>query len=162
MGSKTEWPTERLLVRRFRPDDFDAFHELHGDADANPTKPLEWHAVERKSDGAVIGVCWLGKLGAPWEKSLGRGHVELGYRYARRFWGNGYATEAARGMLRRGFEELELAQVMAIVDAANAASERILQKVGMKYNKTFEQEGMTINFYTLNAETWASTCSSTK
>ena len=180
----THWETPRLLVRRFRPDDFDAFYELHGGPEAMrflggpwtrqktrevldaivaayPAKPLEWHAVERRVDDAVIGACWLGKLGPRWEASLGPGHVELGYRYARRFWGHGYATEAARAMLRRAFDELKLPQVVAIVDARNTASERVIQKVGMKYNKTFEQEGLTINFYTLSAGTWASTSTST-
>jgi RimJ/RimL family protein N-acetyltransferase len=169
----TQWETDRLILRRFRHDDFDALYELHSDPEAmrflggawTPEKTretleriianyartdLDWHAVERRSDGAVMGVCWLGRLGVRWEVNLGPGLVELGYRYAKRFWGQGYATEAGAAMLRRGFEELKLPRIVAIVDVLNVASERVIQKLGMQYRKTFEQEGMTIKFYTID------------
>jgi RimJ/RimL family protein N-acetyltransferase len=167
------WETDRLILRRFREDDLEGLFELHGDPAAmhflgvpwtkektretlakiiaNYEKTdLDWHAVERKSDSAMIGVCWLGRLGARWDNALGPGHIELGYRYAKRFWGNGYASEAGAAMLRRGFDELKLPQIVAICDVLNTASDRVIQKLGMQYQKTFEQEGLTIKFYTLD------------
>ena len=167
------WETERLILRRFREDDLEGLFELHGDPEAmyflgapwtrektgdtlariiaNYAKSdLDWHAVERKSDGAMIGVCWLGRLGVRWESALGPGLIELGYRYARRFWGNGYATEAGAAMLRRGFEELKLPRIMAIVDERNIASDRVVQKLRMTYQRTFEQQGMRIKYYTID------------
>ena len=55
-------------------------------------------------------------------------------------------------MLRRGFDELNLKQIVAIVDERNLASERVLQKLGMTYHHTFEQDGLAIKFYTLRRE----------
>src|SRR5262245_13374480 len=134
MSDTKEWRTERLLLRRFRKGDFDGLHELQSGPEATQyiggtwtpeqtrerldsiikgyeESELTWHAVERRMDDSVIGVCWIGPLGPRWHAALGEGHIELGYRYARRFWGHGYATEAGHAMLRRGFDELDLPQI---------------------------------------------------
>jgi [ribosomal protein S5]-alanine N-acetyltransferase len=60
-------------------------------------------------------------------------HAELGYWLGVRYWGNGYATEASREMLRLGFEELKLHRIFASHFAHNPASGRILRKLGMRY-----------------------------
>ncbi len=75
--------------------------------------------------------------------------MELGYRYVRRHWGNGYATEAGRAMLRRGFEELGLPQIVAIVRPENTASDRVLNKLCMQYCKSATRDdGVTVKYYT--------------
>ena len=56
--------------------------------------------------------------------------VELGYTLARAAWGRGYATEAARAVLRWGFAGLRLPRVVAVADPANAASLHVLDKLG--------------------------------
>jgi RimJ/RimL family protein N-acetyltransferase len=118
---------------------------------------LKWLAVTDRKTGKVLGTCWLGKLNAKWCKALGIGEpIELGYRYAKRHWGKGYAKEAARAMLRRGFEELNLLEIVAIVDIRNGASERVLQKLGMKYRSGAECEGITIRFYSITRDEFSS------
>lgn len=67
------------------------------------------------------------------ERSTGRciGAVELAYGLEKSAWGRGYASEAAEAVLRYGFDTLRLDVVTAAVNPENAASERILIKLGM-------------------------------
>jgi len=58
--------------------------------------------------------------------------ANIGYELDSRFWGNGYATEAARVILRFGFEELGLHRVYATTLAVNKGSARVLEKLGMR------------------------------
>jgi [ribosomal protein S5]-alanine N-acetyltransferase len=60
-------------------------------------------------------------------------HAELGYWLGVPYWGNGYATEAAREMLRYGFEDLRLHRIYATHFNHNPASGRILRKLGMRH-----------------------------
>lgn len=60
-------------------------------------------------------------------------HAELGYWLGVEFWGRGYAVEAAKEMLRHGFEELRLHRVFASHFKHNPASGRVLKKLGMRY-----------------------------
>jgi RimJ/RimL family protein N-acetyltransferase len=87
---------------------------------------LGWFALERRSDGGVIG---CGAL-KPLEGS--DPEVEVGYHVARAHWGQGYATEAARGLLRHGFETLGLARIVAVVDPRNARSLAVVARLGMR------------------------------
>lgn len=58
--------------------------------------------------------------------------AELGYNLKKRFWGNGYATEAAKGFLKFGFLGLELHRITARCDEENIASYRVMEKIGMR------------------------------
>ncbi len=60
-------------------------------------------------------------------------HAELGYWLGVAYWGQGYATEAAREIVRYGFEELKLNRIFASHFGHNPASGRILRKLGMRY-----------------------------
>jgi [ribosomal protein S5]-alanine N-acetyltransferase len=176
MSARHEWHTPRLIIREFRQEDADGLTEMQTDPEATrfiggvwpidrakeilplimanyQTKDLEWFAVTRKQDGAFLGACWLAPLGKKWLEPLQiESEIELGYRYVHRFWGNGYATEAGQAMLRRGFEELELPQIGSIVNQDNVASDRVLNKVGMRYRKSVTAHGITIKYYTLSRE----------
>jgi len=59
-------------------------------------------------------------------------HAELGYRLARRFWGQGYATEMSSTLVRHGFLQLGLPQIVAFVSPEHAASIRVLEKAGLR------------------------------
>jgi RimJ/RimL family protein N-acetyltransferase len=87
---------------------------------------LGWFALERRSDGGVIG-CGLLK---PLEDH--GPEIEVGYHLARAHWGQGLATEAARGLLRHGFETLGLARIVAVVDPENARSLAVVARLGMR------------------------------
>ena len=85
-----------------------------------------WLAIRRRSDGGQIG-----GIGLRVEKQ--HHHAELGYWLGVPYWGQGYATEAGQEMLRYGFEDLGLHRIFASHFQHNAASGRILKKLGMRY-----------------------------
>ncbi|WP_135557058.1 GNAT family N-acetyltransferase [Paenibacillus cymbidii] len=66
-------------------------------------------------------------------------HAELAYWIGRPFWGRGYATEAARAVVRYGFGELKLNRIFAAAMTSNPASSRVMAKLGMKHEGTFSQ-----------------------
>lgn len=180
------WQTARLSIRQFRNDDWSDLHELQGDPQATQfiggpwtrektervtklivasyrSNPWEWLAVAARGTDRVLGVCWLGHLNAKWCAALGwEPCIELGYRFARCYWGSGYATEAARAMLDRGFNELGLKRIVAIVDIENNASERVLNKLGMSYARSGTDGSVTVGGYEMDrggfiaaTSTWA-------
>ncbi|HKK77630.1 MAG TPA: GNAT family N-acetyltransferase [Saprospiraceae bacterium] len=59
-------------------------------------------------------------------------HFELGYRFLRRHWGKGYATEAGQRLLQYAFHELKLTEVVAITLPENQASRRVMEKLGFQ------------------------------
>ena len=60
--------------------------------------------------------------------------VEIGWRLAAEFWGQGLATEGARAVLQFGFDELKLAEIVALTVPANRRSRRVMEKLGMTCN----------------------------
>ena len=64
---------------------------------------------------------------------------EIGYLLDLRYWGRGYATEAARAVLDFGFRELDLHRVYATCRPANVASIRVMEKLGMRREAHFRQ-----------------------
>lgn len=66
-------------------------------------------------------------------------HAELGYWIGTPYWGNGYATEAARAVLRYGFEVLKLHRIYASHFSNNPASGNVLRKIGMKHEGRLQQ-----------------------
>ncbi len=97
-------------------------------------------AVIRREDGAFLGWCGLKYL----EET---GEVDLGYRFMQRYWGRGYATEAALPCLDYAFNILGLAEVVGRAEAENTASIHILEKLGMTYWKKFDAHGRPGVYY---------------
>jgi RimJ/RimL family protein N-acetyltransferase len=58
--------------------------------------------------------------------------VEVGYRLLRNAWGRGFATEGARELVRYGFDDLGLHRIVGLTHRDNAASQRVLQKAGLR------------------------------
>ncbi len=65
--------------------------------------------------------------------------AELGYWIGRFYWGQGYCTEAARQVLRYGFEDLKLNKICARHMQTNPASGRVMQKIGMRQEGCLRQ-----------------------
>lgn len=65
--------------------------------------------------------------------------AEIGYWLGSRFWGNGYATEAAKLVLRFGFEELGLNRIWGAAMTKNPASSAVLRKIGMQFEGCFKE-----------------------
>lgn len=88
-------------------------------------------AVERREDAAFIGTVGLRKIGY---KTPFTPAVEIGWRIARPFWGQGYAPEAAAACLQYGFDALGLPDIVAITVPANRKSRRVMEKLGMRHD----------------------------
>ena len=86
-------------------------------------------AVERRADGAFLGFCGL-KPGA--EGTPIADDIEIGWRFARAHWGQGYAREAAQASLAWGWENLDVAEVAAITTTDNVRSWRLMERLGMR------------------------------
>ena len=144
--------TERLEIRRFVPGDFAAFLAYHSQPEvyrylyADPLDDAEAaekfekasvprlrkdgdaavFAVECREDGAVVGEVVL-KL----ESAVAR-QVEVGYIFNPAFAGNGYATEAMKAVLDFAFARLNFHRAFARLDAANAGSVGVVERLGMR------------------------------
>ena len=86
--------------------------------------------AERKADGAFLGMVGLARLRMPDVPRID-GAVEVAWRLARAHWGQGYATEAARGWLGWGFGTGEFDEIVAIAVPGNHASLAVMQRLGM-------------------------------
>lgn len=147
--------TERLILRRWRDADRTAFAAMNADPHvmAHFPEPLErpgsdalmarldarWQdegiafaAVERKADGALLGMAGLAVVRFD---SPVLGNTEIGWRFARTAWGEGYATEAARGWLAHGFETRGLGEIVAFTAPANAKSRAVMVRLGMRRDR---------------------------
>jgi RimJ/RimL family protein N-acetyltransferase len=85
-------------------------------------------AVTLKETGETIGMCGLIKRDV-------LDDVDIGYALLPRFWLKGYALEATQGTMKYAKEVVGLKRVVAIVDPANAGSIRVLEKLGMSFEK---------------------------
>jgi RimJ/RimL family protein N-acetyltransferase len=144
--------TDRLRLRSYQPSDWERIHlyasqpdfsryEMWGPNSEADTKnfvaEMREQAEEKdryefdfaiclKDSGLLIGGCGIRR------ESPGSVVANLGWAVNPDFQKQGYATEAARALLRFGFEELGLALVYATCDARNRASYRVMEKIGMK------------------------------
>ncbi|MFC9646779.1 GNAT family N-acetyltransferase [Streptomyces mirabilis] len=91
-------------------------------------------AVDRVSDGAFIGWCTLNRWNPDFRSA------SLGYCFDDAAWGHGYATEAARALLRWAFDTLDLNRVQAEADTRNVASARVLEKLGFLREGTLRED----------------------
>jgi RimJ/RimL family protein N-acetyltransferase len=105
------------------------------------------YLVERKADGAPLGMCGLIKRDTLPE-------VDIGYAFLPQFGGKGYATEAAAGTLAYA-ATIGIRRVLAITSPDNAASNAVLKKVGMQFQEmvrlTPEDTGTLLYSYDLSA-----------
>ena len=83
-------------------------------------------AVIRQSDEAYLGWCGL-------KYTPEIGETDLGFRFFRKYWDKGYATESAKACLRLGFEHFNLNQIVGRAYPGNKASHRVLEKIGMQF-----------------------------
>ncbi len=113
-------------------------------ATAGPLPPRGgfWHVEELAAPG-FIG--WCGVF--PLQDS---GLMEIGYRYARKAWGRGLATEAAAAALDHGFRVLELDPIVAVCEPGNAASHKVLRKIGLRAKGTARHYGEELSFFELS------------
>jgi ribosomal-protein-alanine N-acetyltransferase len=170
--------TPRCIIREMLPEDEQGLFEMDSDPEVhkyiaqNPLKTMDdvqamiqfvrqqytdnriarWSVADKRT-GEILG--WTGfKLMK--EPANGRiGHYDFGYRFKQSAWGKGYATEVGRASLHYGIDILRLDPVYAMTDVDNAASRRVLEKLGFRFVEIFNYEGPA-NWRTPNdlAATW--------
>jgi len=91
--------------------------------------PFAW-AIVRRADDRLIGSCGFVN------QAPERHAAEIGYWLSKAYWGKGYAVEAARALVRFGFEQMGLERVEAKCFVQNRAGQRVIEKLGMKYEGT--------------------------
>lgn len=104
-------------------------------------------AVEHKTDRNLIGFCGFGQLDSD---------IEIGWRLAHDYWRQGLCTEAARMVLAHGFNAFRFPRVVAIVQPANRASIRVMEKIGMVYDGPLVRNGIDIVRYVIDNPALAS------
>ncbi len=102
-------------------------------------------ALIHKQDQQLIGHCGLHNLAGP----INRPEVELTYTLSPAYWRQGLATEAAEAVLAWGFEMLDLTEIVAVTGPNNVASQRVLQKLGMQYERNISYSGTEVRYYVL-------------
>jgi RimJ/RimL family protein N-acetyltransferase len=91
-------------------------------------------AVERRSDGVLMGMCGL-------IRRDGLDDVDLGYAFLPAYRGQGYAREAAAAWLACGFERFGLKRIVAITSVDNVASGKVLEAIGMRFEQRLRVAG---------------------
>jgi RimJ/RimL family protein N-acetyltransferase len=123
--------TARLMLRPFTPADTDAVFALG----SNPHVLRYWDAPPwRERNQAERFIEKSGQL-----EQDGSG-ARIGYCYSDTVWGQGYATEAAKAVLRWAFDTLDLNRVQAEADTRNLASARVLEKLGFVLEGTLRED----------------------
>jgi RimJ/RimL family protein N-acetyltransferase len=168
-----ELTTERLTLRPLTLADIEWFAAMRGDADImryiGTAGAVPRAIAEERLDRHVT--CWnergLGMFGARlhgnddplgWaglQPLEGTDDIEVGYAFAKPWWGRGFATEAASALVRWGFEELGLERIVAVAYPENEPSRRVMDKLGMHYEGTRLVHGTDSVFYSLTPADFA-------
>ncbi|WP_137137143.1 GNAT family N-acetyltransferase [Rhizobium sp. FKY42] len=145
--------TERLVLRSWLEQDRDLFREInadpkvmeffpfrrnHAEADALFDRVnamikedgLGFYAVELKETGEAMGFCGLAPANMP--GIFPQETIEIGWRLATRFWGNGYITESASALIGHGFRAMHLAAIVSFAVENNHRSTAVMKRIGMR------------------------------
>jgi RimJ/RimL family protein N-acetyltransferase len=173
--------TERLLLRQWLPDDRPQFAQLNADPEVMRYFPkaytrlesdnavdrfersIEFRgwgfwAAERTDTDEFIGFIGMNysASGLPFAPC-----VDIGWRLARKHWGQGFATEGAQATLKYAFEKVGLDQLVSMTPLTNRISERVMKKLGMFRADNFLHpqlaEGHILQehvLYTITCEQW--------
>ena len=147
--------TRRLRLRPYVLADLDSVHRFLGDPDTMNFYPLPYtrekvaSVIERnqktweesqfglmvvieKLSNEVVGDC-----GITVQTIDGVNEFEVGYRFAKEFWGKGFGGEVASAVIQYGFQTLGLRRLCSYMPASHRQSRRVAEKVGMTLEKTF-------------------------
>jgi ribosomal-protein-alanine N-acetyltransferase len=166
--------TERLLLRKFTFEDLGELVELRSDDEVikylGGRKLQNPEAIEKRLQFYLdcyanfgFGMCAL-----VWKETDemfgwsglqpldGTTEIEVGYGMIKKFWGMGIGYECASAWIRYGFERANLERIVAVASPENTGSWRIMEKCGMKYEKTETHYGMECVFYAISKSDWKS------
>lgn len=164
--------TSRLVLRPFRGKDVDLLAELMANQDfmrfsLGPytreqtqtilDKIISWtraglpsqFAVIMRSNGKLIGYC-----GFFHQQVDEANEIEIGYRLHPDYWNQGLATEAAAAVRDHAFGDLKLPRVISLIHPDNAASRRVAEKIGMRFERGTIFKGFPTQIFELNWQQW--------
>lgn len=167
--------TQRLILREYTPNDFDALYEILSDPetmqhypkpyDAAGTKRwLDWSlnnyatygfglwAIILKENGTFIGDC-----GLTIQPIDGEMLPEIGYHIHKNHWHKGYGSEAARAVRDWAFQNTDFDCLYSYMTATNLPSYSTAASAGLKRIKEYcDQEGQNLLVYAISREEWRS------
>ncbi|PLX16582.1 MAG: N-acetyltransferase [Marinilabiliales bacterium] len=167
--------TERLLIRKLEELDIDHWKDFFID---NPSLPYlgidetkcpeenakEWielqfkryeesryghHALIDKVSGDFVGMCGL--LTQTIEEKQ---EIEVGYSLIPKYWGHGYASEAARFFRDFGFENEDLDHIISVIDIRNIASQKVAVRNGMFIDRQIKYYNLDVYIYMITKNEW--------
>ncbi len=162
-----EIETARLYLRQFTPEDLDELYCIYSDPEVMKYigKGIRTREVTEIALYAMLQ-CWQQNNFGMWalvhkidSKMIGRcglcfldktSEVELGYALNKAYWNQGLATEASRASLNYGFKILQLDKIVAIARPENIASQRVMQKVGFKYENNARYYETDVVYYSIS------------
>lgn len=159
MPKTTTLSTDRMILRPWKDSDYDPFFVMSSDpkvyaflppfpdksaSDAFADKLRAdfsrrgwgFWVLEHKENGEFMGIAGMHEPGP--EFGVGRPCVEIGWRLFPPFWGKGFATEAAREILRFAFNELKLEEIVSFTALGNERSYHVMERLGMEREKQFD------------------------
>lgn len=169
--------TERLILRELEyTDDQDLFEmdsdpEVHLYIENNPVKSIDeirtvigMLKIQYKENGiarwAVVDkltnecVGWSGLKYFNQPLNNHNNFYDLGYRFKKKHWGKGFATESSSAILDFGFRNFNVEKIFAITDPKNENSKKVLNKLGFEFQETFDYEGDPTDWFELKKVTW--------
>lgn len=166
--------TERLHLRPLVDADVAALHRFYNDPEVRrylwdnqtvSTEQVQDIVVQSQSCFKDLGAGFFAieMLDTPGEitgfcgyrRFEGSDQPELLYGILPEFWGQGFVTEAAKVVLRYGFERCEMPSVIAATDTPNQASVRVLQRLGLFFRERRVYHGLDTVFYGLSRDEFA-------
>lgn len=153
--------TNRLIIRDLEPADAQKFYHLNSDPEVlkytgdrpfnseqaafDFLKSYSENNYKKYNYGRWAVLLsdtreWLGWCGLKFSPE--NNETDIGYRFFKKYWGNGYATEAAKASIEYGFNELNLNKIVGRAMKDNIASIIVLKKIGMQFEKEFLMDGI--------------------
>lgn len=169
--------TERLILRELEYTDENDLFEMDSDPEVHlyienkPVKTIDeihnainllkkqneengiarWAVID-KLTSECIGWAGLKYFNQPLNNR--NNFYELGYRFKKKHWGKGFATESSIAILDYGFKNFNVDSIFAITDPKNENSKKVLAKLGFEFKETFNYEGATTDWFELTKITW--------
>jgi RimJ/RimL family protein N-acetyltransferase len=165
--------TQRLILRELLPSDAEGMFEMDSDPEVHfylgnkPVKTIEeskeaiefirqqysengigrWAVIEKES------LEFIGWAGFKFTKEKINGHsdfYDLGYRFRKKAWGKGYATEVAKACVDYGFTTMHLNDIYARAMVENLHSRKVLEKAGLRFVEIFDLDGLAHAWYKIS------------
>lgn len=169
--------TERLILREIESTDENDLFEMDSDPAVHlyiENKPVQsigeitkviemlkkqylkngiarWAVVDKVTNECV-GWSGLKYFNQPLNKH--NNFYELGYRFKKKHWGKGFATESSIAILNYGFQKFKIDSVFAITDQQNTNSKNVLTKLGFNFIETFDYDGTPTDWFELKKINW--------